>query len=36
MDVVNIIAVFGFAITCFSLGYMLGRNSEKNNRHSSS
>ncbi len=28
MDVINMIAVIGFAITCFSVGYMLGRNSK--------
>ena len=28
MDTVSMIAVIGFAITCFSLGYMFGRNSK--------
>ena len=28
MDVINMIAVIGFAITCFSVGYTLGRNSK--------
>ena len=29
MDVINMIAVIGFAVTCFSLDYMLGRSSVK-------
>lgn len=29
MDVIYLITVIGFAVTCFSLGYMLGRSSVK-------
>lgn len=29
-DVTNLIAVIGFALTCFGLGYTIGRNSKAN------
>ena len=31
-DITNMIVVISFALTCFSLGYTLGRNSSKANK----